>query len=262
MMLPKDAPVPPLDKEWYENDDLWQTWEPVMFTKERLEKIPEEVDRIETLLDLNPSMKILDLCCGIGRHSLEFARRGYHVTGVDRTKCYLDRAKREAQDDGLSIEFILEDMRSFKREEAYDLVICMAGSFGIFVDPSENKQVLNNIYGCLKINGRVLFEGEGKEILARDFKEKEWRSGEYGYALYEDKLVDDWSMLEQTWTHISKDGVMKRWRFRSPIYSATELKTLMKTEGFSRIEIYGNMDGLEYNHLASRLIAVGRKDGI
>ena len=46
---------------------------------------------------IEPGAHILDLCCGVGRHSLELVRRGFHVTGVDRTQLYLDRASRQAE---------------------------------------------------------------------------------------------------------------------------------------------------------------------
>jgi len=50
------------------------------------------------------------LCCGPGRHALEFARRGYRVTGVDGTKFLLDRAKKRAAESGQQIEWIHQDM--------------------------------------------------------------------------------------------------------------------------------------------------------
>lgn len=44
---------------------------------------------------------MLDLCCGPGRHPLEFARRGFQVTGVDRTAGYLETARAAATREGL-----------------------------------------------------------------------------------------------------------------------------------------------------------------
>ena len=40
---------------------------------------------------------MLDLACGFGRHSLEFARRGYDVTGIDITPAYIDYANEQAK---------------------------------------------------------------------------------------------------------------------------------------------------------------------
>ena len=43
-------------------------------------------------LKLQGNEKILDLACGYGRHSLELARRGYDVTGIDITSEYIEYA--------------------------------------------------------------------------------------------------------------------------------------------------------------------------
>lgn len=81
-------------------------------------------------LGLGDEASVLDLGCGIGRHALELARRGYHVVGVDRTARYLEIARARAQSGRLHAEFIGEDMRRFARAEAFDGVISMWTSFG------------------------------------------------------------------------------------------------------------------------------------
>ena len=55
--------------------------------------------------------KVLDLCCGPGRHAVALAKRGFAVTAVDRTRFLLDHARARAAQAGLSVEFVLEDMR-------------------------------------------------------------------------------------------------------------------------------------------------------
>ena len=70
---------------WYDDASFWSTFSPAMFEKKKWDIIPEEVDGILDYLRLSPPARILDLCCGPGRHSLELARRGFAVTGVDKT---------------------------------------------------------------------------------------------------------------------------------------------------------------------------------
>jgi len=97
--------------EWFENDELWAGLFPFLFDKERSQAAPGEVDGAERLLELQPGARILDLGCGAGRHCLELARRGYAVTGVDRTALYLEHAARTARERGVEVEFVLSDMR-------------------------------------------------------------------------------------------------------------------------------------------------------
>ena len=93
-------------KPWREEDSFWEIAGPVLFTEQRWEYAPREVGAMVSLLGLSPGARVLDMCCGVGRHSLEFARRGFRVTGVDRTGTYLDEngqrqyCQRHESDDG------------------------------------------------------------------------------------------------------------------------------------------------------------------
>ena len=152
---------------WHEQDEFWETVAPILFAQRRWSDAPAEVEEVVSLLGIGPGAHILDLCCGVGRHSLELARRGFRVTGVDRTRLYLDRASKQAEAEGLKIEFVQDDMRTFCRPDAFDVVINLFTSFSYFEDPEEDRQVLVNVYRSLKPGGVFVLEMLGKEILAR-----------------------------------------------------------------------------------------------
>ena len=82
---------------WHELDNFWESVP--LFTEQQLQKAAEEVEGVISLLELEPGASVLDLPCGVGRHSLEFARRGYPVTAVDRTASYLQTARERAMAD-------------------------------------------------------------------------------------------------------------------------------------------------------------------
>ena len=63
-----------------------------------VEDTNRQVDFLIKQLHLKGTEKILDLACGFGRHSLEFARRGYDVTGIDITPAYIDYGMQEKRD--------------------------------------------------------------------------------------------------------------------------------------------------------------------
>lgn len=151
------------DLPWYEEDDFWETMAPTMFTQQRWEDTPTEVEQVITLLGVEPGAHVLDLCCGVGRHSLELARRGFCVTGVDRTQPYLDRASKQAEAEGLEVEFVHSDMRTFCRPDAFHAVVNLFTSFGYFEDPEDDRQVVLNVYRSLKAGGVFLVEMMGKE---------------------------------------------------------------------------------------------------
>ena len=203
--------------------------------------------------------EILDLCCGIGRHSNEFARRGYKVTGVDRTKSYLEIARGTAKNEGLSTEFVEMDMREFVRENGFDVVLSMFTSFGYFDDDSQQVTVLDNVYKSLRPGGRLIIDVMGKEILARIYQEADWSEEDYGIYLARRKPIDDWGKFHNTWILIAKDGTRHEWIVTHYIYSATELKSLLGSAGFEDVRAYGGLDGSPYDTTARRLTVVGVK---
>lgn len=245
-------------KPWYDQDNFWETFERVMFTPERLENTSAEVDNIIKLLDIQADAHILDLCCGIGRHTLELARRGFTVTGVDRTRPYLEKAKKHAGKENLAIEFIQSDMRQFQRPGAFDTALNLFTSFGYFDDPEDDRKVINNIYDSLKPGGKLLMEMMGKEVLARIFRERDWHEQDDFLILQERKLSRNWSWIDSHWIMI-RDTQRFETTISHRLYSAIELSALLSDGGFTNIRVFGNLEGNEYDHQAKRLVVAAQK---
>ena len=247
------------DRPWHEQDEFWRDTQSVMFSEERLSKTPEEIDRVVSLLELHPGMMILDMCCGVGRHSLELARRGYKVTGVDRTESYLDAARRKAKAENLEVELLLSDIREFSRPESFDVTINMFTSFGYFEDPDDDRKSATNLYESLKPGGVLIMEMMGKEIIARIFQERDWHETEDGTLVLEErKVTRDWGWMENRWIMI-RGNERREQHFCHRPYSAAELTGLLLDCGFSAAQAYGGIDGSPYDHQAKRLVVVARK---
>jgi SAM-dependent methyltransferase len=244
---------------WYENDDFWETVAPVLFNRERIDLAPQQVDQVIALLRLNAGAVVLDLCCGIGRHALELSRRGYVVTGVDRTRAYLKRARAQAAAEDLKVEFIESDARAFRRAGAFDGAINLFTSFGYFEDPAEDLKVAENLHASLKPGARLVVDLIGKENLARRFRERDWHENSDGTLVLEDrKLRNGWDWLENRWILI-KGGERKELTLSHRLYSGSELAALLKQAGFAAVTLYGDLSGAPYNHRAERLVAVAEK---
>ena len=83
-------------QSWHDSEEFWAAVASLIFPPERLEAAESEVDAVLGLADAVPEAEVLDMPCGVGRHSLALARRGFHVTAVDRTECYLRQAQEAA----------------------------------------------------------------------------------------------------------------------------------------------------------------------
>jgi len=180
------------------------------------------------------------------------------VTGVDRTRLYLDRASKQAEAEGLKIEFVQSDMRSFCRPDAFDAVVNLFTSFGYFEDPEDDRQVATNMYQSLKSGGVFLIDMMGKEVLARIFRERDWYEEDSVLILQERKISKNWSWMENRWIML-KDNNRAELRLSHRVYSAVELASLLTECGFTHVDAYGDLDGSAYDHLARRLVIVAHK---
>ncbi|HKN13229.1 MAG TPA: methyltransferase domain-containing protein [Candidatus Binatus sp.] len=244
---------------WYEDDEFWESFAPYFFTPERIESSGAQADELVRLLGVGPGGSVLDLCCGVGRHSIALARRGLAVTGVDRTRAFLDRAKASAREEGVTVEWVQEDMRAFKRANAFDGAINCVTSFGYFEDQAEDLIVARNLHDALKAKARLVIEMMGKEVLARDWQERTWeRMPDGAILLQERKLKSGWDWLESRWTMIGQQRRMEL-SFSTRPYSGAEIKGLLKQAGFREVELFGSLSGTPYDHRAVRLVAVATK---
>jgi len=248
----------PQEIPWHEDNAFWADFASTMFSNRRWEVTPVEVDLIVALLQTEPGAEILDLCCGPGRHSLELTRRGFRVTGVDRTQQYLDTAIKQASEEGLDIEFVQEDMRTFCRPDTFDAIINMFTSFGYFEDPEDDRQVLMNVYLSLKTGGLFLMDMMGKEVLARIFLERNWEEVDGVIWLQERKVSQNWGWMWNRWILLEGNERIEG-EISHRLYSATEIVSLLKECGFTSVDVYGSLDGNPYDHTARRLVTVARK---
>ena len=252
--------------EWFNDPDFWNRYAPVMFDDKRWEEVPVVADGLTSMAGLSlyggktrkRGPRVLDLCCGFGRITLELARRGFMASGVDITGSYLDTAREDAAYEKLDIEFIKKDVRLFKRKNAFDLAVNLYNSFGYFEDPADDMLFVKNALYSLCDGGAFIIDVLGKELAVRDFVEAEWFERAGYTVLTESNPVDSYGSVWNRWI-LFKDG--KRWEkvFIQRLYAATELRALLFEAGFSNVEIYGGWDERPYDQLAETLIAVGRK---
>ncbi|MDR1301554.1 MAG: class I SAM-dependent methyltransferase [Treponema sp.] len=256
-------------KEWFEDTSFWEEYAPVIFDAHRWAEVPLVADGVTRLAHLNlyapldqiePAVGplVLDLCCGVGRITLELARRGFIATGVDITESYLQTAREDAAYENLPVEFIHADVRSFTRPRFFDVVSNLYVSFGYFEQPADDRLMVQHAFDSLKPGGVLIIETLGKEIAVRDFVEREWFTREGRTVLTEYTPVDSWGGLKNRWILI-KEGTWIERTFTQRLYAGSELRRLFLEVGFASVELYGDWNDGMYDNQAQMLIAVGRK---
>jgi SAM-dependent methyltransferase len=245
-------------EEWFDDDSFWRELYPYMFPEKRIADAKEQIAKALALT--KPAGKsALDLCCGPGRCAIALAKRGFSVTGVDRTKYLLGKARARARAARVKIEWVQKDMRDFVRPDSFALVLSMFTSFGYFDDKREDVTVLENMFASLQPGGTCLIDVMGKERLARILQPTVSTALRDGSILVErHEIFDDWTRIRNEWFLI-RNGRVKSFKFHHTIYSGLELRERMERAGFVGVTLYGNLDGDEYGPNAERLIAIGRK---
>lgn len=227
-------------KQWYEElfENYGRKYDEEVFTQGTL----KECDFIEQELDYNKSLKILDLGCGTGRHSIELTKRGYSVTGVDLSASQLQRAKEKASEQNLTIKFIQADARtlSFSKEFAAVIMLC-EGSFPLMETDEMNFQILKNASNALRNNGKFIFTTlNGLFPLFHSVKDFHESVSKEGTATYGQNSFDLMTFREQSVVVVVDDsGHQKELHCNERYYVPSEITWLLKSVGFQTINIFG-----------------------
>lgn len=242
---------------WYEDERFWAAIDYLLSDPKR--PIAQETAQIIQLLGLETGARVLDLCCGPGRYSVELAKQGYRVTGVDRTRPYLDKARALAAEQKVDVEYVEQDMREFQREGAFEAAINVFTSFGYFEDPADDARVLRNVFASLRPGGRLLMEMAGRELLAAKYSPRDWMEFADGALfLFNREIVGGWTEARNHWIFI-KNGERTDFNFTHRVFTGDALSRALTDAGFLVEGIYGSLERTLYDRSATRLVAVARK---
>lgn len=256
-----------MSKQWFESEEFWINYAPVMFDETRWAEAPAVA---QAVLDMHTAsskktgscekLSVLDAGCGMGRISVELALLGADVTGVDIIEAELEAAREIAADEEVNIEFLNADLRSFKSEKKFDLALNLYTSFGYCDTEAEDVQILKHIYDSLKPGGTFILECTSRESAI-----KFWTPGETferggKTVTTEFHVVGDWEGLSSRW--MLTDPVTKAVTdhvFTQRLYSAPELKKILLETGYKKVEIYGGYDQRPYNENLSTMLLLCHK---
>jgi cyclopropane fatty-acyl-phospholipid synthase-like methyltransferase len=242
--------------EWWEkyfNDDYlklcWHTEQTA----------PSEVAGILRMLQIEPPAKILDLCCGFGRHSVVLANKGYDVTGLDLSERFLQKAREKADKSGVNLKLERRDMRDIQHFNEFDAVINLFTAFGFFNSESEDLKVLKGVAESLKSDGQFLIDTVNRDNIIHSLQPKRWNI-DNGTVILEERFFDFFkSRLEIVHQLINNSGKKRRLESSFRLYTLTEMLDMFDRAGLVLIDVYGDFDGSLYLANSPRMILVARK---
>ena len=254
-----------IPSNWYEDFfhgvslDLWRKAISPQQTK-------AEADFLVKVLRCNEGSHLLDVPCGNGRLSLELARRGYRVTGVDISEEFIEEARASAMSPredqppataggsdsvarasragitgGTPVpQFILGDMSRVDGEAIYDGAYCFGNSFG-FLEYANMESFLNGVSRALKPDARFVIEtGMAAELAIPKFTaEASYQIDDILCTIKEQYLAEE-SCIDTEYI-FERDGKSESQYAKHWIYTAGETRRMLERAGFEILNLYGSL---------------------
>ncbi len=239
-------------ESWFESEEYLKVY------KHRDEKEARLlVESIISITNIKNKSKILDIACGAGRHSIEFAKKGFIVTAFDLSKNLLNNAKVNAQKAGVDIDFIRADIRDFYIDVKFDLVLNLFTSFGYFESDEENFKVFKTAYNHLNENGFFVFDYFNKKYLEENLTPNSISRIE-DEEIIQNRRIEKGRVIKDI--IIKKNGREEHFNESVKIYSLNEIKSRLELTDFNIKNIFGSFDGTEFDeNLSDRIIIIARK---
>lgn len=238
---------PVTDLERHLPADWWRTLFNALYLKtdgdvvENDENTAAEVDALLEKTGLRPDARILDLCCGQGRHVLELARRGFRqVAGLDRSRTLIRLARSRARKEGLDVRFHEGDARRFRLPRAsFDCVAILGNSFGYFEQESDDLDILHAAGRVLTPGGTLVLDLADGDWLRQHFEARSWEwIDEDHFVCRERSLASDGERLisREVVVHAER-GVIADQFYAERLYDQMSIERLLRRAGYRDVEV-------------------------
>lgn len=218
-----------------------------------------EVKKMISWLDLPEHARVLDLCCGTGRHSIALADAGYDVAGVDLSAVLLREARK--LDSKERVEWHQADMRDIPLEGNYDAVLNLFTSFGYFREDEEQMKVLRELRRMLKPGGRFIIDFMNSPHVRAHLVPESKREAE-GQRIVEKRTIEDNFVKKDIMiSPCDGQGEERSYHERVKLYTLEQMKSMLAAAGLAVDEVHGGYDEDEdYREESSeRMIFVGHR---
>jgi SAM-dependent methyltransferase len=240
--------------DWYAT--AFNALYPVIYAHRTVEAAAPEADFAAGQMDLRHADRVLDLCCGNGRHMARLSRYTDELTGLDYSGDLLQIARKQL---GPSSRLLRGDMRTLPFDVHFDVVMNFFTSFGYFTDPDENMAVAEGIYRVLKPDGRFFMDYLNPAHVKKTLVPHSERTQD-GYRIIEDRWIDEATQRVNKTMVVDHEGeTVLRSGESVRMYDRKELASLLGAAGLAIDRVFGDYSGATFDEDQPRMIIVGHK---
>lgn len=225
-------------------------------------QVKTQIDGVERFMRLEPRSRVLDLGCGSGRRTIELARRGHRVLGVDPDERALSVARASAKGEKLNVHFMKADTRAIPYRSEIDAVVSLDGAFGQLPSDRDDLRCLEAARKALKPAGLLLLDTLNKEWLMRHFEPNFWEQGEERKSsVVLDQIGFDFERgrLDNRRVIVDADGKRTPSFVSVRVYTLTEIKAQLERAGLTYLQSWGGFDGSAYGMDSARLVVLAER---
>ena len=222
------------------------------------ERTTAEIDFILAELALPAGARLLDVGCGFGRHSIELARRGFDVTGIDPAAAMIGAARERARDTAVSVTFQQIPAEQFAAAHPFDAAICLFTTLGQIAAGDDNRGLLHTVYHALKPGGQIVIEVPQRDTAAAQLKPAEKFGGGERYTAVTKNFDPTTKNVTEKFLVVTPEQ-KREYRLRYHLFSFSELSALLTDAGFEITAVYGNYAGAPLAESSPIMLVTGQK---
>ncbi len=222
------------------------------------ERTVGEIDFVLAQLDLPPGARVLDVGCGAGRHSIELARRGYRVVGIDPAPAMIEAARAAAAEAGVAPDFRQASGETFVADEEFDAAICLFTTLGQISEEGDNSRLVERVYAALRPGGFFVVEVPRRDPTVKNLKPTDRFEGPERYTDVARRYHAEDSSVTEVFDVVSPQET-RRFVLRYRLYSREELVALLQEAGFTVLAAYGDYEGTPLSPESPTMLVIARR---
>lgn len=248
------------------NDPWWERFFDLTYARLELDSIGieqtrREVDSLTDAMGLTKNSQIADIGSGLGRHALEFSRRGFtRVTGLDQNVIFTEEARARARLENLSTRFINADARRIPFTDEFDAAYIWMNLLGYFDDPADDARILASAARALKPGGRFALDAVNRDWVIGNFTSRSWKRQNKEFTLEDRRFDVETSIVYSIWTMFTRTGTFRR-QMRLRLYSLHELIEMLEINGLRFDTVWGSLDSESATFGSHHLKILAIKEG-